>query len=179
MNPYVTWLRRLVVGLVLAALVLAVATARLYVWPDLPQLPARADAIIELGGPGDRDSAALALARAGKAPVLIQSTVQAEAGTHTCLPPVTDVQILCFHANPGTTRGEARYIGSLAAQRGWTSVILVTSPAHALRAQLRVSRCFPGQVYVSTSMLPPLDWFTQIPYQWAASIKAVVFQRGC
>jgi uncharacterized SAM-binding protein YcdF (DUF218 family) len=142
-----------------------VATARLLVWPELPQLPARTDAIVELGGPGNRDSAALALAREHRAPILIQSTVIAEAGTNQCLPPTPDVTIMWFHADPDTTRGEAHEIGALAARQHWRSVILVTSRDHAWRATLRTKRCFPGDVYVSTTPLPALAWFRQIPYQ--------------
>jgi hypothetical protein len=156
-----------------------VVTARFFVWPQLPRLPSRTDSIIELAGPGNRDAAALALAREHRAPVLIQSTVVAEAGTSTCLPPVPDVTIMCFHPDPGTTRGEARYIGALAEQRHWKSVILVTSPDHAWRARLRVMRCFAGEVYVSTSPLPAWAWPSQIPYQWGATAKALLFQRDC
>jgi uncharacterized SAM-binding protein YcdF (DUF218 family) len=156
-----------------------VLTARLFVWPELPALPARTDAIIELAGPGDRDAAALALARDHRAPVLIQSTVVEEARTNTCLPSIPDVTIMCFHPAPATTRGEARYIGALAARRQWRSVIIVTSRDHAWRARLRVSRCFPGEVYVSTTLLPALAWLWQIPYQWSATAKALVFQADC
>ena len=63
----------------LVALVLVVAfaatTARLFVWPSLPPLPAHADAIIELAGPGDRDAVTIALAQKHLAPVVIQSTL--------------------------------------------------------------------------------------------------------
>ena len=63
----------------LAALVLLVVftatTARLFVWPSLPPLPAHADAIIELGGPGDRDAVTTELARQHRAPLVIQSTL--------------------------------------------------------------------------------------------------------
>ena len=58
-------------------------------------------------------------------------------------------------------------------------MIIVTTAAHAWRARLRVERCFPGQVFVKTSPLPTRDWPLQIPYQWAATIKAELFQRGC
>ena len=153
--------------------------ARLFVWPPLPPLPARADAIIELGGPTNRDGAALALARAGRAPVLVQSTTIDEAGTERCLPPVPGVTIMCFHADPLTTQGEARSIGAMAARFHWNSVILVTTPDHAWRARLWVSRCFAGQVYVSTTPLPFLYWFEELPHQWAASAKALTFERDC
>ena len=142
----------------LVALILLVPfsalTARLFVWPSLPPLPDHADAIIELGGPGERDAVAIALAEQHRAPLLIQSTTAEEATTDTCLPPVSGVTIACFHAVPPTTRGEARYIGARGAASHWDSVILVTSPDHAWRARLRVERCFPGQVYVETSPLP-------------------------
>jgi uncharacterized SAM-binding protein YcdF (DUF218 family) len=154
-------------------------TARLFVWPSLPPLPAHADAIIELGGPGDRDPVAIALAEQHRAPLLIQSTLARDATSNTCLPPVPGVTIACFHAVPPTTRGEARYIGARGAASHWDSVILVTSPDHAWRARLRVERCFPGQVYVETSPLPKLAWFRQIPYQWVATVKAEIFQRDC
>jgi uncharacterized SAM-binding protein YcdF (DUF218 family) len=165
--------------LVVAALLFSGATVRLFIFPDLPKLPARADAIIELGGPGNRDGIALAVARQNQAPVLIQSTVIAEAGTDKCLPPVPDVTVLCFHADPGTTRGEARYIGILAAQQGWRSVVLVTSRDHAWRARLRVTRCFHGDVYVKLTPLPLWSWPSQIAYRWAATAKAMLFERKC
>ena len=92
---------------------------------------------------------------------------------------VPAVTVLCFHPDPATTRGEAEYIAREAKQRGWTSIILVTTPDQAWRAELRTSRCFPGRVYVATAPLPVLEWFTQIPYQWAASAKALTVQRGC
>jgi uncharacterized SAM-binding protein YcdF (DUF218 family) len=171
-------LRAALVALFLA-LIFATATARLFVWPQLPPLPLRADAIIELGGPGDRDGVTLALARQHRAPVVIQSTLASDAKSNTCLPPVPGVTIECFHASPATTRGEARYIGERAVAEHWNSVIIVTTPDHAWRARLRVERCFPGQVYVATSPLPKWDWLRQIPYQWAATVKAEVFQRHC
>jgi uncharacterized SAM-binding protein YcdF (DUF218 family) len=172
---------RLRIALGVIILLFAAVTARVFIWPDLAPLPERADAIIELGGPTglSRDEAALRLARDHRAPVLVQSTVQEEAGTNSCLPPVPDVKILCFHADPNTTRGEARAIGAMAAQYHWNSIILVTTSDHAWRARLRVSRCFPGQIYVSTTHLPFWDWFRQIPYQWVASARALTLEQDC
>ena len=162
----------------LVVLAFAAVTARVFVWPNLQPLPGHADAIIELAGPGmpNRDRVALELAREHMAPVLIQSTLA--FGT-SCLHPVAGVSIECFRPDPGTTRGEARYIGAIAAERHWHSVILVTTPDQAWRADLRVSRCFAGTVYNATAPLGWDDWFRQIPYQWGASIKALAFQRTC
>jgi uncharacterized SAM-binding protein YcdF (DUF218 family) len=169
--------------IILTALVLlvlfAAATIHLFVRPSLAPLPAHADAIVELAGPGDRDAVALALAERHVAPIVIQSTLPGDAISDTCLPRTTGETIRCFSPEPPTTRGEARYIGEQAAAGHWKSVIIVTTPDHAWRARLRVERCFPGQVYVATSPLPPMDWFRQIPYQWAATAKAELFQRDC
>lgn len=155
------------------------ATARIFVWPSLAPLPAHADAIIELAGPGDRDATTLALARQHRAPLVIQSTIAADSTSDTCLPPVPQTTIGCFTPSPATTRGEARWIGEQGARQHWRSVIIVTTPDHAWRAQLRVQRCFPGRVYVATSPLPKLDWLRQIAYQWAATAKAELIQRDC
>jgi hypothetical protein len=157
----------------------AAATARLFIWPSLDPLPDHADAIIELGGPGDRDAVTMSLAEQHLAPLVIKSISEDETTFDSCLPPIPDVTIDCHHAVPPTTRGEARYIGDRAAAEHWESVIIVTTPDHAWRARLRVERCFPGDVYVATSPLPEWDWLRQIPYQWAATVKAELFERDC
>jgi len=165
----------------LVLLVFGAVTDRVFVRPRLATLPPRVDAIIELGGAGmaGRDRLALHLARTQRASYLVQSTVVEEAGTSRCLAAVPDVTVLCFHAEPNTTRGEAHYIAAEAARRNWTSIVLVTTPDQALRARLRTMRCFGGEVYVATSPLPAQNWPRQIPYQWAATLKALVFERAC
>ncbi len=167
--------------MLLALLSFGIVTDRLFVHPEVAPLPARVDAIIELGGAGmsGRDSLAVELARQGRARYLVQSTVVEEAGTSRCLPPVPDVIVLCFHAEPNTTRGEAHYIAEQAARRNWRSVVLVTTPDQAWRARLRATRCFGGDVYLATSPLPARDWPRQIPYQWGATVKALTYERDC
>jgi hypothetical protein len=156
-------------------------TAHYFVWPSLPAVPPHIDAIVELAGPGDddRDRLAVELAREHRADYLVQSTLQSDADTGRCLPAEPGVTVLCFHPDPDTTRGEAEAIGQLAQRYGWHSIVLVTTADQAWRARLRVTRCFPGQVYVATAHLPALYWFRQIPYQWAASGKAVLVQKNC
>jgi hypothetical protein len=171
--------RRVALVALILALAFVATTARVFVWPSVPPLPDHADAIIELGGPGDRDAVTIALAEQHLAPLVIQSTLEGDATSDTCLGPIPGITVECFHADPPTTRGEARYIGERGAAENWGSVIIVTTPDHAWRARLRVERCFPGQVYVATSPLPAKDWLHQIPYQWAATVKAELFQRDC
>jgi uncharacterized SAM-binding protein YcdF (DUF218 family) len=173
--------RMFVVAAAIVLLLFDALTARLFMLPDLAPVPPRVDAIVELGGPavGGRDILAIQLSRANRAPDLVQSTVVEEAGTNTCLPPAPGVTVLCFHADPNTTRGEAEAIAKLARERHWRSVVLITTPDQAWRARLRTLRCFDGQVYVATSPLPPAAWLRQIPYQWAATVKALTFERSC
>lgn len=180
-RPRRRWVRRIAIALAIVLAMFAIATARLFIWPPLPDLPGHADAVIELAGPAvlDRDDQAMELARESRASVLVQSTTTQEAGTDRCLPPVLGVTVMCFHPNPGTTRGEAQWIGAAAAEHHWTSVILVTTPDQAWRAQLRLSRCFPGDIYVSTTPLPLSDWPGQIVYQWGATFKALFVETDC
>lgn len=176
------WIRRATVLVpVLVLLALGVMTDRMFVHPRLAPVPPKVDAIIELGGAGmeGRDRVALELARTGYAPYVVQSTLADAEGTSRCLPPVPDVTVLCFHAEPNTTRGEARWIAEEAARRNWRSVVLVTTPDQAWRAWLRTTRCFDSEVFVATSPLPPRDWPWQIPYQWAATVKAMTMERAC
>jgi hypothetical protein len=169
------------VAVILVLAVFGTATARLFIWPDLEPIPRHVDAIIELAGSANdrRDRLALDLARDHRAGFLVQSTTSAEAGTSTCLPEVAGVTILCFHADPASTRGEAQYIAAAAARYGWRSVVLVTTPDQAWRARLRTTRCFSGDVYSAAAPLPPPLWLRQVPYQWAATVKALTVERSC
>jgi uncharacterized SAM-binding protein YcdF (DUF218 family) len=167
-----------VLAVVLAGV--SVLTAHLFIWPDLPPLPARADVIVQLGGPGNRRLVALDLARQGRAPLVAISVSDAEVNTKWCHKGrLRDVSVLCFHSEPSTTRGEARAIAGMAEQHGWRSVILVTTPDQASRATLRASRCYDGNIFVATAQLPWYQWPTQIVYQSAATVKAYTVETSC
>ncbi|WP_307873505.1 MULTISPECIES: YdcF family protein [unclassified Frankia] len=149
------------------------ATLAIIVFPPTDR-PARANAILMLGGDGDRRDRALELARAGYAPVLALST----PSTHDC-PTVPNVKVICFRPDPFTTQGEAREAGRLAAQYGWTRMIFVTDRSQNVRARLRIARCYDGKK-IMVSVDPPVrDWPYLIAYQWSAMFKALVWQRGC
>jgi uncharacterized SAM-binding protein YcdF (DUF218 family) len=174
-------MRRLVTAILAVVLAgVAALTARLFVWPDLPPLPAQADVIVQLGGPGNRRLVALNLARQGRAPLVAISVSNAEVNTRWCHHGrLGDVTVVCFHSEPFTTRGEARAITEMAEQRGWHAVILVTTPDQASRATLRVRRCFDGKVFVATATLPWYRWPTQIVYQSGATVKAYAVETSC
>jgi hypothetical protein len=158
----------------------SVLAARLFVWPDLPALPQRADVIVQLGGPGNRRTVALDLVRQGRAPLVAISVSSDEVNTSWCYNGrLRDVPVLCFQPEPFSTRGEARAIAEMAARYRWHSVILVTTPDQAWRATVRVSRCFGGDVFVATARLPWYLWPTQIVYQVGATAKAYTIETSC
>ena len=154
-------------------------TYRLFVRPELPPLPDRADVIFVLSGYGDRDHITRRLVREGREPVVVRSTT-AERAAAGCLSDLADtVTVMCIHPEPYTTRGEARAIAALAAEHGWRSMILVTTRDQAWRARVRVSRCFDGAIYHAIAELPQDMWPRQVVYQWGATIKAFTLEIPC
>ena len=171
------WRRIALVAAVVLVLFVA-ASARLFVWPPTDQ-PVRADAVVALGGdPGQlRAQTAIALVRAGYAPealISLGGTVEAP-----CPRPVPAVRIVCFRADPLDTRGEAEYVGRMAARRHWTTVIVVPGRTQATRARMLFERCTGARVVI----VPRSGSLSQLPlavlYEWGALTKALVLQRHC
>jgi hypothetical protein len=180
--------RRRIIAAALAVLVAAfcVTTARLFMFPARG-MPAHVDAIVMLGGRGDRFHEALKLAGQHRAPYLVISLGSSFPGPEPrssqpvfrCGPPIPRVTVLCFPPDPATTQGEAEEVGRLAASYHWRSVVLVTITPQDSRARLRVERCFSGKVYVMTGSLHAYAWPYELAYEWAATVKALIFQRSC
>jgi hypothetical protein len=170
------WRRAFLAALVVL-LAFGVVTARLFVWPA-QGMPHRVSAIVMLAGPGDRLNAALELARQHRAPTLVIS--QGQHGYGGPCPPMTpDVKLICFDPNPGNTRGEAEFIGRLAKEYHWSSLVLVTIRAQDTRARIDMRRCFSGSIYATTGSLPVGNWPYEVTYEWGALFKALVVYRSC
>ncbi len=151
------------------------ATARVLVWP-VQGAPPSVDAILMLGGPGDRMSVALELASQQRAPVLVVSRGW-EGGL--CPPSVAGVRTICFVPSPGDTRGEVAYAARLAKRYGWHSLLIVATRPQAMRARLLMDRCFTGSAYVVTAPITWYSWPYQIAYGWGALAKALTVHRSC
>ena len=149
----------------------------LFVWPPLGA-PPRVDAIVLLQGNGDRAQAAVQLAEERRAPFLVVSRGRDGYGG-PCLPPMAGVKVICFIPDPADTRGEAEFVGHLAHEYHWHSVILVTVRAQSRRAHLLTERCFSGSIYASSVSLPLSEWPNEIAYEWGALIKSLVVKRSC
>jgi uncharacterized SAM-binding protein YcdF (DUF218 family) len=170
-------LSALALGFITMVLVV-VATARLFIWPPT-DLPAKADAVVALGGdPGQRRAkSAMRLAREGYAPVAVISLGGKRAVP--CPPAVPGVELICFRANPLDTRGEAEYVARLASRQHWNRIIVVSERSQATRARMLFKRCTGIQLL----MVPVTDPRVRLPfdvaYEWAALIKALVVVRSC
>lgn len=152
-------LRSVIPALAVAAVLWAVATTYLFIIHH-DDRPARADAVVVLAGTKERLPEGLKLMEEGYAPLLVLSKpqnmtwpyIQACSGR---LP----YRVECFDAEPYSTRGEARFIGSLA-RRGVKSVDVVTSQFHITRARILIRRCFHGDLHMVGA--PQTGW--KVPY---------------
>jgi hypothetical protein len=174
------WRWRFVAVALVICITVSAVTARLFIWP-VQGMPAHVSAIVMLNGPGDqRLDIAEDLAWQHRASFVVISRGSQYWGRGSiCAPPVRDVKVICFDPSPATTQGEAEFIGRLARKYGWMSLVLVTITPQDTRARLRVERCFSGPVYAVTASVPLSAWPYQITYEWAATVKALVFQRSC
>jgi uncharacterized SAM-binding protein YcdF (DUF218 family) len=154
------------------------ATARLFIWPPTG-MPARVDAIVVLGGQGSRLDFGLSLASEDRAPFLVLSEGLPWIRPGLCHQHLGGVTVICFQPEPDTTRGEAEVTTRLARQHAWHSLVLVTTPDQTVRAEIRLRRCFAGEVYGVTTPLPRDQWPYAIAYQWASTAKAETYDRQC
>ena len=174
--------RAAVLGAALAVLI-ASLSARLFVWPQADE-PQAADAVVLfVGGRGERLALAERLMAEGVAPNLVIPNGTAPewpAGNRACngdLP----YEVHCPRPDPDTTRGEARTIAALAAEKGWTRVIAVTSSYQLTRARLLLERCFDGEVVGARARpaLSPVAWTQRVGHEWVAWSHAMTIERGC
>jgi uncharacterized SAM-binding protein YcdF (DUF218 family) len=144
--------------------------------------PAHADAVVVLQGSNSRLPEGLKLIRAGYAPLLVVSRGDHEKLDATLCAPhqtVVPARVVCFDADPTSTRGEARFIARLARKEGLASIAVVTSQFHVFRARMIVARCFPGDLRMVGTSQPAwkFPWFAlseTVKYTYAATVA-----RGC
>ncbi|MDO5876946.1 MULTISPECIES: YdcF family protein [Paenarthrobacter] len=116
-----------------------------------PQVsPHRTDAIVVLGGLSrERLPVAQNLQEALDIPVLVVSTTGLSGnleGDALCRESQGDPDLLCFRPEPLNTRGEADAVAGLAAKYGWTSITVVTSDYHVMRAGTLMHQCVAADV---------------------------------
>jgi hypothetical protein len=87
-------------------------------------------------------------------------------------------RVVCYRAEPFSTRGEAEALRRLARERGWRSAVVVTSTYHVFRARMIVRRCFPHARVVG-SPTGALSWPLDAASEWAKLVYALTLKRGC
>lgn len=187
------WKRRrsiaLTVGAVLISTLVALAVSGyvLFTRPHTDPLT-KADAIVVLGGEDDgRMQYGLDLARQGYANTVVisDSYDPGDPGdatyTKACASGTAAITVICFRADPFTTRGEAMFVQRTAATHHWKHVIVVSWNYHMVRARFVFHQCFDGEVTMRP--VPRVYDFTVITwaqvygYQFGALVKAV--SLGC
>lgn len=177
--------RRLLAAVLALVAAWVVVCLVFFTWsPWAGTAPAHADAVVVLSGEHSRLPPALALIRRGVAPVLALSSVQQtpkwRAARALCAAGrYVHARVLCFEAVPYSTRGEARTVARIARERGWRSIVVVTSRFHVTRAHMLFRRCWHGGL---TFVAAPTPWW-RLPVDWADETGKLVVQllveRSC
>ena len=179
-QPQRATLGRWAAWLFLASIVVFIAVSLyLFVWPRT-DTPARADAIVVFGGRTQPERLALAVRLMNErvAPVLV-ITAPPEEGV-ACGEDAR-FEVVCVEPDPFTTRGDARAAAKLAGQRGWRSLVLVTSTWHVRRARMLLERCYGGRVEAVGAR--PEDTWTEVAddvaHEWGGLLYAAIVARDC
>ena len=138
--------------------------------------PHRADAIIVLSGDRGRVPTALRLYDEHLAPTLVVSRdpypwPELDARCHG--------GIVCIHAHPYSTQGEAEAFARLARARGWHSVIIVSSRYHLRRAAMLFRRCTDASIQVAAAPTGLWGWARNVVFETAKLLYHVTVDRGC
>ncbi|MCL2781775.1 MAG: YdcF family protein [Actinomycetia bacterium] len=172
---------------ILALLVVAwlVVGSLVIVHPSVDK-PTAADAIVVLGPPqmnGRLDVAKQLVAQGVASTVVVSVSFdnpkQADAIDY-CQHPPTGVRVICFHAEPQSTRGEAEQTRQYVRQYGWHKVIVVTSVYHISRARMIFKRCFNGELLMVSANrdIGIKGWIYSFAYESASFVKAAI-QNSC
>jgi uncharacterized SAM-binding protein YcdF (DUF218 family) len=157
----------------------------LFTWsPWETGAPAHADAVVVLSGGRERLPPAMALVRRGVAPVLAISSVSRTKpwvlGRRLCTAGrYAHARVICFDAQPYSTRGEAEAVERLVREHQWSSIVVVTSRFHVTRAHMLFRRCYEGRL----SMLGVSSPWWKLPADWVSEtgkmIVQLTAQRSC
>jgi uncharacterized SAM-binding protein YcdF (DUF218 family) len=143
--------------------------------------PVHADAVVVLEGSNSRLPRGVQLVDEGYAPLLVVSRggnkkLEAKVCNHTLHVPA---RVLCFYADPSSTRGEAEEIGRLAERLKWKTIDVVTSQFHVFRARMLIRRCYHGELHMVGSSQPEWKFPLYAVQETAKLAYQVIFARSC
>ena len=123
----------------------------------------------------------LELVRAGVAPTLVISDGQARGwseGNRLCAGGAK-FRVVCFRPSPYSTHGEAADVARLARERGWRSLVVVTSRYHVTRSRLLFGRCLDGTVGGVPADTSPGAMLLNVPFEWGKLLYQLTVERDC
>jgi uncharacterized SAM-binding protein YcdF (DUF218 family) len=165
-------------ALVLLTLVCALVAATLVLFVLVQSdSPRRADAIVVLSGDRARLTTGLRLYHAHVAPTLLISRDARpwKAAKALC----KQRGIICFHADPYSTEGEAETVERLGRGRNWRRIVVVTSRYHLRRARLLFERCTHRRPQVVAARTTTLDYLKVVPWEWGKLLYQLTIDRSC
>lgn len=144
-----------------------------------------ADAVVVfVGGRGERVAVAEELMEAGVADTLVLpngGNIRSRRTRQLCAATALGYEVICDAPDTADTGGEARLFRRLADERGWRRLVMVTTSYHVSRAQLRLERCFDGEIVVvaaSTRADPPA-LVRNLAHEYLGHLEARTIERGC
>ena len=78
-----------------------------------------------------------------------------------------------------TTRGEAEFVGKLAARYHWRSIVLVTIAPQITPGRIWLERCLTAKIYAVAAPLHAASWPVALMHEWGSVINALLFERSC
>jgi uncharacterized SAM-binding protein YcdF (DUF218 family) len=87
--------------------------------------------------------------------------------------------VICFHAKPESTVGEARTFAQLARKRGWHSAVIVSSRFHLRRARLLFARCTDAKLQVTSAKTTWSEYARNIPLEIGKLLDQLTLNRDC
>ena len=129
-------------------------------------------------GAGSGCRSALELVENGVAPVLVISDgldSRSPRANRLCR---ERTWVLCPKPDPYSTRGEARLVAGLARERGWDSIVVVSSRFHLYRARLLFERCLGGRIAMAGAPSPWWRLPLSVASEWLKLGVAAV-ERDC
>jgi uncharacterized SAM-binding protein YcdF (DUF218 family) len=89
-----------------------------------------------------------------------------------------EFETACRLSKPVNTFGNAVVTAEVAAERGWESVILVTSDDHIARSHMLLRRCFDGDIQTAVSVKTEgRERVRRTTHEWGGMIKALFVDR--
>ncbi len=152
----------------------------LFLRHDSGALPKGADAVVALAGPENTLAAAQTLVGGGsrrRSSCRPSAAIAARPARRLCRSKPSDV--VCVYAGPYSSVREAQAISALATNRGWDTIVLVTSDYETLRAERAFERC--GDFRVATYGVDEPWWRTAvgIPLEWVKLAVSETVRRRC